>query len=555
MKRTRFVSLLLALVLIASMFTFVSAGAETLELRTVTILAPLTRPNSVHSLENRDEYPAWQEMNKELAARGLKLEFEGVVNEQYETVLNTRLAGGNLPDIIAMQNYVTDAVAVTYGDNGLFLDIVELFNTHDEDGSILRFWEEEFPDIFGFLSTPDGRIYWVPYMYKSNFITGEDYCGTGHTLSIRKDWMDKVGLEWNVNMTVDELYEALVAFREQDVNGNGVADEVININVDGFWNGIAQAFGLPTGLAQITDRSDKIMCPWYEEGIVDYINFMKKLFAADLYDTSMIGATNNEVGTQLRVENKVALEHSYIAQTWLEGDVVGVEGVEYAPTFLRRAEGNNDFIVIREGVVMGYTGKWVVTRNAKDLQAVTDLFDYIFTMDYAELMGYGIEGVSFDFDEHGARKQKWPYVEISDDPAFRDGWVALFMGQALPELGVLSQYPLDRVIRETTYNGRPVESKDTAATWLFEHNHDVWGEHNTPLLAMITPEETEVLNRVETVLQSYSEELLVDLILGNRPVEELDTYIEEMKSIGLDEYIQVFQARHDRFLASTSQNE
>ena len=54
---------------------------------------------------------------------------------------------------------------------------------------------------------------------------------------------------------------------------------------------------------------------------------------------------------------------------------------------------------------------------------------------------------------------------------------------------------------------------------------------------------------METVLDSYSNELLVDLILGNRPLEKLDEYIEEMKSLGLDEYIQVFQARHDRFIA------
>ncbi|MGI6692098.1 MAG: extracellular solute-binding protein [Christensenellales bacterium] len=544
MKTKRLASFILTIVMLCSLATVFAEGTE---LRTVTILAPLYRPNSVHSLENRDEYPTWQEMNRQLAARGLTIDFEGVVNEQYETVLNTRLASGNLPDIIATHGYVSDAQAVTYGDNGLFLDIIELFNTYDEDGSILKFWEEEFPDIFGFLSTPEGRIYWVPYMYKFSFITGEEYCATAHTLSVRKDWMDKVGLEWNVNMTVDELYDALVAFREQDVNGNGVADEVVNISIDSFTNGIAQAFGLPATLASVTSRSDKIMCPWYEEGIVDYIAYMKKLYEAGVINTSTIGA--GEVGTQLRVENKVALEYSYVAQLWLEGDVVGVEGVEYAPTFLRRSADSDDFIVYREGVVMGYASKWVVTKYAKDLQAVTDLFDYIFTTDYSELLHWGIEGLSFKYDEHGARKLNWMFAEISDIPDFRDSWVGLFLEQALPGVGVLNQFPLDRVIRETTYIGLPVESKDIAATWIYEHHHDMWSEHNTPLLAMITAEETEVLNRVETALSSYSKELLVDLIVGNRPLEKLDEYIEEMKSLGLDEYLQVFQARHDRFVA------
>ena len=93
MKTKRLASFILTIVMLCSLATVFAEGTE---LRTVTILAPLCRPNSVHSLENRDEYPAWQEMNRQLAARGLTIDFEGVVNEQYETVLNTRLASGNL---------------------------------------------------------------------------------------------------------------------------------------------------------------------------------------------------------------------------------------------------------------------------------------------------------------------------------------------------------------------------------------------------------------------------------------------------------------------------
>lgn len=554
--KTRISALIIAVVLIVGLFAGFSVSAEATELRTVKILAPLNRPNSVHGLEKRDEYPAYQQMSKELAERGLVLDFETVVNEQFEVVLQTRLAAGNdLPDMVAMQNYVTDAAAVTYGQNGLFLDVVEQFKTYDDDGSILKFWEDEFPEIFGFLSTTDGKIFWVPYMYKSKFVTGEDYCGTGFSTSIRKDWMDKLNLTWKPIMTTDEVFDALVAFQENDVNGNGVEDEVIGIPLSNFQNGIAQAFGIPVGiwpgLAGFTERSDDVVCPWYCEGVTDYVNYMKRIVEAGLYDTSMIGAAFNDVSTQQRVENKISLVHSYVAQTWLEGDVTGAEGVvEYAPMFVNKAEGDKDFIVNREGVIMGYTAKYVIPSTCKDVEAVVDLFDYVFRFDYTTLFGFGLEGVSFEYDADGTRRQKWAYADISDDPDRRDVWPALFMGQALPELGV-GVFPVDRVVRETTYNGKPVVSKDTVGTWIFDNNHTMWSEHNTPLISMPTPEETEVLNRTESILQTYSEELLIELILGNKPVENLEEYVGEMKALGLDDYLAVFQARHDRFVAAT----
>ncbi len=60
------------------------------------------------------------------------------------------------------------------------------------------------------------------------------------------------------------------------------------------------------------------------------------------------------------------------------------------------------------------------------------------------------------------------------------------------------------------------------------------------------------MDTLETVLDTYSSELLVDMILGRKSIDDLDQYIEEMKALGLDEYLAVYQARHDRFLAANS---
>ena len=44
------------------------------------------------------------------------------------------------------------------------------------------------------------------------------------TLGINKTWLDKLGLE--VTETLDDFYDVCMAFKTQDPNGNGIADEI-----------------------------------------------------------------------------------------------------------------------------------------------------------------------------------------------------------------------------------------------------------------------------------------------------------------------------------------
>lgn len=61
----------------------------------------------------------------------------------------------------------------------------------------------------------NGKIMGVPY--------NNDFTESASLLWIRKDWLDKLGLE--APTTVDELYTVAKAFVEGDPNGNGQADE------------------------------------------------------------------------------------------------------------------------------------------------------------------------------------------------------------------------------------------------------------------------------------------------------------------------------------------
>ncbi len=70
----------------------------------------------------------------------------------------------------------------------------------------------------------------------------------------------------------------------------------------------------------------------------------------------------------------------------------------------------------------------------------------------------------------------------------------------------------------------------------------------SPQLALATDEELETVNTYATTVETYSKELLTNLILGRESMDNWGTYIAKLKDLGLDKLIEVYQAQHDRFM-------
>ena len=60
--------------------------------------------------------------------------------------------------------------------------------------------------------------------------------------------------------------------------------------------------------------------------------------------------------------------------------------------------------------------------------------------------------------------------------------------------------------------------------------------------------ETEVLDMYETDLYTYMDELFANLLSGAWSLDDYDAYVEEMYAYGLQEMLDVQQARYDRIV-------
>lgn len=138
--------------------------------------------------------------------------------------LNAQIASGeSLPDII-MGCDLGGAVAGNYGQDGYLADLTPYFT--DTDGAAKNFW-----DRMNACLTPDERAHVMrtTYSREADGIYGvpsitTDTFNTNCMAWINQEWLDALELEMPTNM--DEFYAVLVAFKNEDPNGNSVKDEI-----------------------------------------------------------------------------------------------------------------------------------------------------------------------------------------------------------------------------------------------------------------------------------------------------------------------------------------
>ena len=186
----------------------------------------------------------------------------------------------------------------------------------------------------------------------------------------------------------------------------------------------------------------------------------------------------------------------------------------------------------------GNSGTVVTTfaqRNGT-VEALLDVIDYLYGPSGTELIGFGVEGVSFYFDADGNRQ--WTDL-VLNDPVFNFG-DAVFK-YAIPTWG---DWP-----RIMSYEA-----------WLSQETRDpdAYRAHQNYLLADIalaipaiqmTAEESEEFNRIRTDAETLVNEYFVQMVVGIRPLSDIDVLFSELERVNIRRAVEIFQGAYDRFWA------
>ena len=211
---------------------------------------------------------------------GLDITWIPVPSATADEKIMADFASDNISDVIF--GGLNKDTAVAYGAQGKLLPLNDLI---EEWGVNIAAIQEEHPEYIPSITSPDGNIYFLAEIRELD----ANHTAAPGKLLINTKWLENVGKE--VPTTVDELYEVLVAFKEEDANGNGDPDDEIPLYATGFnrvGSYIMQAFTY-MGFNDVSpnyfffDDDGSINVSYATEGWKEGLAFLNKLYSEGLY--------------------------------------------------------------------------------------------------------------------------------------------------------------------------------------------------------------------------------------------------------------------------------
>jgi len=430
--------------------------------------------------------------------------------------LNLMLASGTIPDIVGSSR-IKDFVN-QYGPEGAFLPLNELI---DEYAPNIAAYLADRPKIASALKAADGNMYYIPYLPDGKY---------GRAYWIRTDWLDALGLE--VPQTVDEYEAVLRAFKTQDPNGNGEADEIPFFVRQ--WPELLRLVTLWDGRAHGSDTYHDFMVDdgmithgYIGEGYREGIKNIARWYADGLIDPEVF-TRGSSARDFLLSENLGGSTHDWFASTGgynrLSSEIEGFELKAMAPPASisgKRVEEHRRILIKPDGWAIGGTNEYPVET--------IKYFDFWFTEEGRRLANFGVEGQQ--------------YTMVDGKPIFTQEFLdAGPVNRSLYQVGAQLQgrgYFQD-------YNYEIQWTNEFALEGIALYDE---GDYLIPdfLGVAFTPEEQKIYDRSWGSIRDYMLEKQQGWILGNGDVEaEWDDYMAQLESKGLSEVLAVMQTAYDR---------
>lgn len=454
---------------------------------------------------------------------GCHVEWDHPASGASQERFNLMIASGTLPDAIVYSWGTVNGGTQSYVDDGVIVDLTPYIET-----CMPNFYKfmNEHPELKKDIVDDNGNIHTIPYIRRDKELCV--YQGT----RIRKDWLEKLNLE--VPTTADELYEVLKAFKTQDPNGNGEADEVpmdgvkFEDNGQGIGN-LLWAFGTTYDF-HLKD-GEVVYGPMLDE-FKDGLEYITKLYSEGLIDTDYLTDDRAKMDAKW-TQDTVGFGFGYQPSTYYTSmndgtrEVIGIGA-------LKAPDGNN-YTFNNEYIRQVSYARFAVTSANENVAGTLKWLDILYGEEGIVMGNYGKEGLSFEY--------------VDGEPVFGDYIFNNPNGKTSAQMFGLtcgvqsSNFPM---IQTWDFYKQTLQPWGVAAveTWLAD---DADTSRILPTLSL-TVEESEVYTRVMSNVETYMLEEVNKVITGRAGIEEWDAAVEQMKTLGIEEVLSVQNAAYQRYL-------
>ena len=439
---------------------------------------------------------------------------------------NLDIASGDLPDAI-FNAAAGDYDLLNWAESGVIVPIEDLIE--DYMPNLKKIFDEN-PEYRQMSTAPDGHIYSMPWIEELG--EGKESIHTVNGMAwINKEWLDNLGLE--MPQTTDQLMTVLEAFKTQDPNGNGEADEIpfsfINNGGNEDLKFLMGAFGLGDNDDHlVVDNDGQVQFTANKEGYKEAIKYFNEMNNKGLIDKEAFEQDWNSYVAKGK-------EHKYgVYFTWDKANITGADDSYDVLPVLAGPDGTKH-VTRTNG--MGFSrDRFVITSANKNLELTARWIDKMYEP---------LQSVQNNWGTYGDEAQA-NIFELKD--------------------GMLKHLPLEGTapgeLRQKTEAGGPLAVLDSYygtvttmpddAKWRLDLMHDTYlpyiTEDNIYPRVFLEKEETDRLAKIETDMWDYIYRKRAEWITGGKIDEEWEEYLAELERVGLEEWIQIKQTGYDNFL-------
>ena len=431
-----------------------------------------------------------------------------------EESFNLMIAGGDYLDILGVMNYYST------GHEGAITDevIIDLKDALEENCP--NYWNllTSSDDAYMTMLTESGYMGCIAQLLKKG---GTENQG----MVIRKDWLEASGVS---------SVETLADFEEYLTYAKDTYGAYAYMNYSGLESNLAAMFNTAGGMevrdGQVVHSYDTEefknyltkMNEWYQKGIIN----------EDFYNDTDVTTVRQDMANDLCAYVEGSAENmSNIYEFNPENSSMVLMGIKYP-----KAEGVDAIHVSRASTIIKNTDTWSISTSCGDITDLLKLVNWLYSEEGQIMYNWGEEGVAFEFDENG--EPQWTDLVVNNAEGLNFMFASYLYATGVGSSFYPGVYDMEKGFY--SYNEDQLAAVDTFA------NMGEDSDWSLPSYVSLTIEEQLEYNSYATDLETYTEGMILKFVMGDEPMENYDTFVEQCYAMGMQEMIDLYQVAYER---------
>ena len=475
--------------------------------------------------ESTNVYVSWENVSESVYSQQKNLIF-GNTSDRPDAIYHAGMSAGEI---------------IKYAQRKVLLPISDYLEYMPNFAKIL----EERPDIKSQLTSEDGKIYSLPRVEEMGLLQNPNI------LFLNKAWaqaaiqagavsgISEADLKDGLTLTAAQAEAMMTYFRDNDMNGNGQADDERPMSfVYNNWQGnqcdLYGMFGLNDNLEHRVVVDGKITYTVQDDRFKEATNFIANWVSNDLIDK-----VSFEISQDNFLANGKGAE-TYGFFYWWESETVVSNPENYIVCAPLVGPNGDQTICVSNNPEIS-TGELIIFADVPNVEVLLTYFDRYYDPMISAQINYGPIGIVYEeeLDSNGMLVQKEVPEGLTSDE--------LRMQNAPYGIIYLSDYAWNNVVNMEPRAKLRLERLTAFATPYVPN-----GVTPTPNL-QFTLDELNTLSNYESSLNDYIRTNLIKWLMGGG-VSDADWTAFENDLTGrthLDEIQKVYQDAYDRYTAST----